>query len=64
VALLGDVAFLEEARHCGSGQWEPPPNHVGASLLLLPSDEDVELSAPPAPRLPGYCHVPDLMIMD
>jgi hypothetical protein len=27
-----------------------------------PSDEDVELSAPPAPCLPGCCHA--LMIMD
>jgi len=30
--------------------------------LLL--DEDVELLAPPAPCLPGCCHVPALMIMD
>jgi hypothetical protein len=29
-----------------------------------PSDEDEELSAPPAPCLPGCCHVPTLMIMD
>jgi hypothetical protein len=29
-----------------------------------PSDEDVELSAPPAPCLPGCCHVPILMIVD
>jgi hypothetical protein len=28
-----------------------------------PSDEDVELSAPPALCLPGHCHVPTLMIM-
>ena len=27
-------------------------------------DEDVELSAPSAPCLPGCCHVPALMIMD
>jgi hypothetical protein len=31
---------------------------------LQPSDEDVELSAPPAPFLPGCCHVLTLMIMD
>ena len=29
-----------------------------------PTDEDAELPAPPAPRLPGHCHVPALMIMD
>ena len=29
-----------------------------------PSDEDVELSAPLIPCLPGCCHVPALMIMD
>jgi hypothetical protein len=27
-------------------------------------DEDIELSALPAPYLPGYCHAPSLMIMD
>ena len=27
------------------------------SLLLLPVDQDVELSAPPAPCLPAHCHV-------
>jgi hypothetical protein len=30
----------------------------------LPLDEDVELSAPSAPCLPGCCHAPTLMIMD
>jgi hypothetical protein len=29
-----------------------------------PSDEDVELSALPAPGLLGCCHVPALMILD
>jgi hypothetical protein len=29
-----------------------------------PSYEDVEFSAPPAPCLPGCCHVPTLMIID
>jgi hypothetical protein len=28
------------------------------------SDEDVDLSAPPAPYLLGHCHVLGLMIMD
>jgi hypothetical protein len=47
---------------------------VGFNILVLaawkslfcwqPSDEDVELSAPPAPCLPGCCCVPTLMIMD
>jgi NADH:ubiquinone oxidoreductase subunit E len=29
-----------------------------------PSDEDVELSAPPESCLPGCCHAPALMIVD
>ena len=42
---------------------------VGLKTLILAawsqsSDEDVELSAPPVPCLPGCCHVPALMIMD
>jgi hypothetical protein len=28
-----------------------------------PSDKDAEISAPPAPCLPGYCHAPALMTM-
>ena len=33
--------------------------------LLLPADQDAELSAPsPAPCLPGCCHASSLMIMD
>jgi hypothetical protein len=36
---------------------------VAHNLLLQPSDEDVELSAPPAPCLPGCYCVPTLMIM-
>ena len=38
---------------------------LAAWLLVFhyqPSDEDVELSAPPAPCLPGGCHAPTLMI--
>jgi hypothetical protein len=31
--------------------WEPV-------FSYQPLDEDVELSAPPAPCLPGYCHAP------
>jgi hypothetical protein len=33
------------------------------SICSKPSDEDVELSAL-APWLPGWCHVPTLMIID
>jgi hypothetical protein len=29
-----------------------------------PSDEDVELLAPPVPSLPGCCQAPALMIID
>jgi hypothetical protein len=41
------------------GAWEPV-------FCWQPSDEDVELSAPPVPCLPGCCHVhvPALMILD
>jgi hypothetical protein len=42
---------------------------IGYKTLILdawkqPSDEDVELSAYLAPRLPGCCHAPALMIVD
>jgi hypothetical protein len=30
----------------------------------LPLEQDVEFSAPPAPRLLGCCHDPAMMIMD
>jgi hypothetical protein len=33
-------------------------------IFYWPSDEDVELSAPPAPCLPGRFHALALMIMD
>ena len=36
--------------------WEPV-------FSLRPSDEDVELSALPAPPLPGCCHAPDIIII-
>ena len=67
VALLGGVALLEEVCHCGLGllvlklwpvcvtvsSWPPVEDS-----LWLPSDQDVELSAPsPAPCLPAGCHV-------
>jgi hypothetical protein len=58
------VALLEEVCHCGCGlkilvlaAWKPV-------FSCLPLDEDVELSAPPAPYLPGHSHDPALMIID
>ena len=71
VVLLGGVALLEEVwpywKKCVT-VW------VGNATLLLtmwepvfslqPSVEDVELSAPPSPCLPGHCHAPALVIMD
>ena len=50
------VALLEEVCHCGNRLQDPCPSCL--------EDEDVELSAPPAPCLPGCCHVPALMILD
>ena len=61
VTLLGGVTLLEQVWPCwknclsvGVGfetlllaKWEP---------VWLPLDEDVELSAPPAPCLHGHCH--------
>jgi hypothetical protein len=32
---IGGVALLEELCHCGGEQWDPPPKHMGASLLLV-----------------------------
>jgi hypothetical protein len=43
------MALLEEVHHCGG--W-------ALSVFCSPSEQDVELSAPPAPCLPGYCHAP------
>jgi hypothetical protein len=32
--LVGvSVVLLEKVCHCGSGQWDPPPNHLGVSIL-------------------------------
>ncbi|KRY63421.1 hypothetical protein T4D_11520 [Trichinella pseudospiralis] len=48
----------------GSGTiWRCGLVGVGVSLWQ-PLDEDVELSALPAPCLPRCCHAPTLMIMD
>ena len=54
----GSVALLEEVCHCGCGCWDSrvqaPPSKV---ICWWPSDQVVELSASPAPHLPGCCHV-------
>jgi hypothetical protein len=64
VALFGDVTLLSKSVTVGMGfntlvlaAWKPV-------FCLLPSDEDVELSGPPAPCLPGCHHVLALMIID
>ena len=64
LTLLGGVALLEQVCHCGCGL--KTLTLVAWKLVFhqQPSDEDVELSAPPAPYLSGCCHVPALMMMD
>jgi hypothetical protein len=64
VALLGGVALLwGKCVTVGVGfktfilaPWKP--------VFCLPLDQDVELSAPPVPCLPGCRHVLTLMIMN
>ena len=55
VLLLGGVALLEEARHLGVG-FEALPNAEDSVSSCLQLDQDAELSASPAPCLPGHCH--------
>jgi hypothetical protein len=53
------MTLLEELCHCCGGQCDPPPNHMGANLLLWPSDENVDLSYSctiPAWMLTCSCH--------
>jgi hypothetical protein len=62
------VALLEEMYHCGMGievsdtltllreELDPPPGGLWKPVFWLPSDQDAELSAPPALCLPAYCH--------
>lgn len=69
VSLLGGVALLEKACHCGGGALR---SHIYAEVCpvwcspfsWLPLDQDVELSDPPAPCLPRCCHALTMMIMD
>jgi len=56
VALAGDVAMMEEVYHCGGGLQDPSPSCLRTVCSWLPLDEDIELSAPPVPCLPGCCH--------
>jgi len=44
--------------------FKTPSYLPGSQYSASSPDEDAELSAPPAPCLPGCCHVPALMIMD
>jgi hypothetical protein len=46
------VPLLEEVCHFVAGLWYLPPSCLDETLL----DEDVELSVPPVPYLPGCCH--------
>ena len=56
VTLLEDVALLEEVITVGVG-FEMFLAQTGRTVCSwLPLDEDVELSATPAPCLPGRCH--------
>jgi len=68
VALLGGVALLEEVCHGGSRLWGLLcSSYINEehSLLLLPVDQDVELTVPsPAPCLPNAASLPAMMIMD
>ena len=49
--------FFEELCHCGGELWEPMLELQGRRVFSwLPSDQDVELLAPPALYLLGHCH--------
>jgi hypothetical protein len=43
---------------------ETLPGAWQSVFSCLPLEQDVKLSAPPVPCLPGCCHTPFLMIMD
>ena len=69
VALLEGVAQLEQVWPCWSRYvtvgmgFETLILAAWKSVFQKPSDEDVELSATPAPCLPGCCHARTLRIM-
>lgn len=55
------MALLVEGCHCGVGLggliYALVSPHVAQRLLLLPSDQDVELSTSSAPCIPACLHV-------
>ena len=58
------VTWLEWVCHCGC-EYKILTLVAWKSVFhYQPLDENIELSAPPAPCLPRCCHVPTLMIMD
>jgi hypothetical protein len=54
VALQKGVALLEELCHCEVSYAQAAPSV--AHSFLLPADQDVELSASPAPPCLPACH--------
>jgi hypothetical protein len=64
VVPSGGVALLEWVCHCGCGYKILTLVAWKSVFHYQPLDEDIELSDPPVPCLPGYCHAPTLMIMD
>jgi hypothetical protein len=58
------MALLKKVYHCRGGLRDPPLSCLEESSLLETFNQDIEFSASPAPFLPGYCHIPILMIMD
>ena len=43
------VALLKEMGHCGCLALDPDPSSLEASMLLVPSEEHIELLAPLRP---------------
>lgn len=63
VALLGGMAMLDKVS-LRSPNAQAPPSAEEKLSSWLPLDQDLELSAPPAPSLPPHCTVPTMKIMD
>ena len=63
VALLEGLALLEEVCHCGCGLKTLTLAAWKSIFYQKPSDEDIEISALPAPCLLRGCHAPALMTM-